>query len=467
MLQHKTMYFRFIKISLLFCFLEFPFKGIRGANNSTACITNSGVTSEVTGVDSEKCFIYIAAVNNRKQKMIDTIRLNLLDCQISDSTPLTIQPCSYTHSDQKDIASYDLFVDTAGEVVTGQKAFYNSKYFNLTILPKLNVWLPERDTNKINLLVPQRDKKGKLKSIQRIRPGHFDSEKFNSKIFLQFSFPRFKKETNFKELKQKELFDVLDFVSKELRDIGIKTNIYNSDLSRIDSFTNITTSEPFQAYTPVFTLLEATRKKAVEWNGQTYLWRSDEHQITCYDKIEEMRAKIKDENVLSRLTNNNVLRIENRWNTKRKIFSKLKFQNVYELLDNYDTLKTEFKNDIESTIFRYKENQIEWLTGKQINQALQTFCNSGRRYWFREFMVFTGYLSLTKLTTPEIILKAIDELNIQGSESKVRVIKHRIKKNFYEAKLGSNFADLNYLINRKSNKELYEELRTKFLKKVA
>jgi len=314
------------------------------------------------------------------------------------------------------------------------------------------------------LLIPKKDKKGKVKSIERIRPGNFESENFNSKIFVQFSFPKYKKETNIQALKKSELYDVLDYVNKELKDIGIKSNIYDSETSRIDCFTNINTVEKFPAYAPLFSLLNATRKKAVDWNGSTFLWKSGEHQITCYDKIEEIKAKNKNENVLKSFSDKNILRIENRWITKRKIFSKLQLKNVDELLQNYDHLRTAYIQDIEKTIFNYTDNQIEWLTGKQIKEALQVFCNSGRRYWFREFMVYTGYLTLTSLTSPEIILDAIDEIDIQGSESKVRVIKHRIKKNFNEVKFGKYLAELNFLKNKKSNKELYDELKNKFYK---
>lgn len=396
--------------------------------------------------------------------MIDTARLNLQDVTISENAKLIIQPCTYEHGDQSKISNYDLFVDEGGEIVTGSRAYFNHKFFNLTILPKVQVDQPEIEKNKLNLLVPKKDKRGKVKSIELIKPGKFQPENFNSKIFVQFSFPRFKKETNFNPLKKNEMYDVLDFLSKELKQIGINCNIYESDLSRLDTFVNINTDENFQAYTPVFSLLEATRKKAIDWNGSTYLWKSGEHQITCYDKIEEIKSKIKDEKIKNKFANKNVLRIENRWTTKRKIFSKLKLKNIDELLSNYDYLRSEFINDIEKTIFKYKENQIEWITGKEIKTALQNFYLSGSRYWFNNFMKYAGYLALTQLTNPEIIIQAIDELEINGSESRVRVIKHRIKNQFRQAKIGTMLSQMNFLINRKSNKELYEEIKTKFYK---
>lgn len=396
--------------------------------------------------------------------MIDTVRLNLQDVTLSDKVPLIIQPCKYDHSDQTSIANYELFVDECGEIVSGQKAYYNHKYFNLTILPKIQVDNPQIEKNKINLLYPKKDKKGKVRSIERIKPGVIEPENFNSKIFVQFSFPRFKKETNFNPIKKTEMYNVLDYLSKELKQIGVKTNIYDSELSRLDTFTNIKTNESFQAYTPLFSLLEAQRKKSVEWNGSTFLWKSDEHQITCYDKIEEMKSKIKNDSVLNRFNNRNVMRIENRWSTKRKIFSKLGFKSIDTLLTNYDLMRSEYINDIEKSIFKYKENDIEWLTGKEIKNAIQNFYNSGSRYWFNNFMKYTGYLTLIKLTSPEIIIEAIEELNIQGSESKVRVIKHRIKNSFKSADFGKMLTEMNFLVNRKSNKELYEEIKTKFYK---
>lgn len=396
--------------------------------------------------------------------MIDTVKLNLQEVTIKDNASLIIQPALYEHSDNTKLSDYDLFVDESGEIVKGSKAFYNHKFFNLTVLPSYTAELSEKNTNKLNLLVPQKNKRSKVKSIKAIKPGYFSPEKFNSKFFVQFSFPRWKKETNIEPIKKNEMYDVLDYLSKELKNIGVHCNIYESDVSRIDCFTNIETIEKFQAYTPIFNLLNAQRKKAIDWNGETFLWRSGEHQITCYDKVNEVLSKHKKENLGNLFKDKNILRIENRYTTKRKLFSRLQLKNIDELLSNYDYLRKTFKQDISKTIFRYEDNKIEWLTGKQIKEALQAFCNSGKRYWFREFMVYTGYLTLTNLTNPEIILSAIDEIDIKGSDSKVRVIKHRIKKNFMDIKQGKLLSELNFLNNKKTNKELYQEIKSKFLK---
>ena len=290
------------------------------------------------------------------------------------------------------------------------------------------------------------------------------AEQFNTKIFLQFSFPKYKKATNFQPLKKSEHFDVLDYIQKELKDIGINCNVYESDISRLDNFTNIYTDEKFFSYTSLLELLQASRKKSIEWNGETYLWKSAEHQITIYDKIQELISKIKLENLSKKIVNSNVMRIENRFTTGRRVFNKLGFKNVFDLMQNFDTARQVHKQDIEQTIFKYEDNKIELLTSESLIESLQNFYNTSRRYWFRDFMVYSGYLSLIKLTSPEMILNAIDKIEMNGSTSKIRVLKHRLKKYFESAKLGSALMESNFLNSTKSNKQLYEEIKNKFLR---
>ncbi|WP_289460293.1 hypothetical protein, partial [Klebsiella pneumoniae] len=69
------------------------------------------------------------------------------------------------------------------------------------------------------------------------------------------------------------------------------------------------------------------------------------------------------------------------------------------LYDDYSELKKVFNSDISKSIFKYEQSDIELLTGESIKQELQNFYNGGKRYWFRNFLVFTGYLSLIKLSS--------------------------------------------------------------------
>ena len=57
--------------------------------------------------------------------MVDTLRLNLIDCEIKRSCPLQVQPGIIDHSTGEIINEFDLFINSHGEIVRGNKAFLN------------------------------------------------------------------------------------------------------------------------------------------------------------------------------------------------------------------------------------------------------------------------------------------------------------------------------------------------------
>ena len=69
--------------------------------------------------------------------MIDTIKLNLEDCEINSKAQIVIEPSPYIHDSQQRFINYDLFLDNStGEIVQGKKAYLNTDKFNITIKPK-------------------------------------------------------------------------------------------------------------------------------------------------------------------------------------------------------------------------------------------------------------------------------------------------------------------------------------------
>jgi hypothetical protein len=196
--------------------------------------------------------------------MIDTLRLNLIDCEIKRSCPLTIQTGLKDYSTGKLYNENDLFIDASGMIIRGAKAYLNDDKFNLTIQPTI-----ESERNDFN------QNKLKIKRFHRIdeniQPDLYDWEEDDEVkgIFLQTSLPRLLNEHNLKTLSFDEQKKALKILEDRLRIKGIKTNIENAKLSRLDTFTNIKTEFPFHNYSDLFSLMECSRMKSVGY-GQEY-----------------------------------------------------------------------------------------------------------------------------------------------------------------------------------------------------
>jgi hypothetical protein len=191
------------------------------------------------------------------------------------------------HDSQQAYIDYDLFVDNAGEIVTGKKAYYNSDKFNVTISPKYSLKQDEVDKN-----FSTKSYLGDM-VVENLHKVTVPEEKFNAGIFVQTSLPRYFHENNFKSLTIPEEKKVLNQLEKDLAGIGIKTNIWESNISRVDAFTNLYTEENFNSYSNLFSIIQGTRLQNYTYNGETYLWKNGERQITVYDKVKDLKAKTK------------------------------------------------------------------------------------------------------------------------------------------------------------------------------
>ncbi|HES59161.1 MAG TPA: hypothetical protein ENO18_01910, partial [Caldithrix sp.] len=345
--------------------------------------------------------------------MIDTLRLILTDYTISKHTKLLVQPSIYDHSDGMKLSNYDLFVDeSTGEVVTGMKAYYNGEKINLTIKPSYSI-----KSDKVD-----KEVKLKRKSYDVVFRVKENEQAWNSPAYVQISVPRYKNPSNFYSLKTKDELKIIEQLGEDLKNIGIKTNIFNSNISRLDTFTNLETDEKFYQYKNIFDIINLSRKKAIDWNGSTFLWKNNQSQITVYDKIEEMNFKLKDKFERQKYPAN-VMRIENRNLTKKKILNNLGVVNVDQIFLAYDELKKNHKETINKNIFRYEPKDLEVIQGESLAGELMRFYRSGNRFWFQKFLTANGLKRLLTITSIDTIKKIIDEMEINGSESRKRVIR--------------------------------------------
>ena len=409
--------------------------------------------------------------------MIDTLRLNLSDCTISSHTPLTIERASYTHDDQQIYGEYELFVDNKGEIVKGKKAYFNSDKFNITIKPKYSVKSEEQ--NKTLLVTGPwkvRQDKESIPGVsldyvtrdEKIQHIFLPEEAFNSGIFVQTSLPRYFNSTNFQSLTQSEEKKAIKQLEKDLSNIGIKCNIWDSTLSRIDTFTNIFTDETFFSYANLFEALQASRMERYEFAGTTFLYKNGERQICIYDKILEMISKLKDKTAYGFLPQR-TMRIETRYVKRRKIQSALTFKSLTRLYKDYDYLKENHKKEIETTIFKHDVTEVEKLTGNYITDRMEFWYNRGFRYWMNKYFFAEGVASLLRLSDLDTIMESVTKM-IDKDETRPEATKRKIK-----SRLKNKIEELNFLINSgkfnplvtKTNSQLYEEIKTKFYKLVA
>ena len=392
--------------------------------------------------------------------MIDTIRLNLIDCEIKKSCPLTVQPGNLDYSTGKIMNESDLFIDSTGKIVTGSKAYLNHDKFNLTIQPSIESELNDFNRSKLKIK--------RFKRIdEKIQKDIFDynTDEEVKGIFLQTSLPRLLSETNLKTLSFDEQKTALKILESELKKYGIKTNIFDANLSRVDTFTNLKTDYSFFAYSNLFNLMECSRMKSVGYADESYLWKNGNQQLAIYDKVLELKVKRPE---LKFQSNKNIMRIENRLLKKRAIDTRLHLIKLDDLYKNYNDVKEYHKKEITKRLFKYDLDEIELMTEIDLKQKFIYAKEIYGKKWFDKYCFNFGLFSVSKIADINFLGNVIAELD-NITENNIRVKKHRILKKINDSKFyfgkGGIFSD--ETINFKSNVELYNELKTKFYKEVA
>jgi hypothetical protein len=392
--------------------------------------------------------------------MIDTCKVYLSpDTEFSQSNFLTIQPCSYYYKDDKEINNATLFVDTGGNIVEGSKAYYNDKQIQFDInhsfenlLPKRKETLKEFNVKKYlgsyytGEEIFQKNINVNLKSEQL----------YNSAYGLKFSLPKYYDgENNFNALSDKKIKKCFNDIENKLYKLGIKTNLKEATLSRLDCFQNIITDENYHAYTPIFSLMKLSRKKNFEYAGTTFLWRNGSHQITIYEKIEEMMNRSKDKTQFGLLPPQ-VMRIENRLMNKRKINDSLKLLTVNDLVRNLPAIRDNYRDLINKNVFRYEPDEIEIMTKKDIIGRMESFKANGNKRWFYDFVFYHGIHYISTIIDFETLVRALEEV-VEN-----RMKKSRILKKIEDSRLNNKFVSKS--TSGKTYATLYNELKNKFLK---
>lgn len=267
-------------------------------------------------------------MSNSSKVSVDTVLLTLQDYTISSSFNIDIQPAIIRQgSETKD---FKLFETEEGNEYRGSKGFANHNHFNVNIRPYTN---PD-----IRVL-----------------------KKKDCYVTVQASLPRIVNGfSNREPIDKYELSSSLKYIENGLKDIGIKTNIEESKISRIDIFRNAYLEKKFIDYRETIKKAMHFKKglKTTDYNFETLQWANGSRKYVAYDKIAEENAK----GQISKNKNSNILRFESRLQKPKVIENALGFNNTKYLSENIDTIEDFYRIDLEK---KFKYDEIERLKSIQ------------------------------------------------------------------------------------------------------
>ena len=342
--------------------------------------------------------------------MIDTLKVFIQDFTVKPDSKIVIQPSPYILGSGELTSDHPL-IESEGVSVGGSKAYLNTDKFNLTIHDK-------------------------------------------SRAFLQCSLPKVIAGDNYKSLNKAEAEKAINSVGQELWESGFHTDINKGNISRIDTFRNVITEEPYLQYADLFRILRGKRKLKRDY-GSTFLWHNTQEQLTIYDKIAEMKIKKVD----TRNYPINTMRFEHRLLNKRKAAKVLGFSAVEAIPDNWQVIKDKTRQAWGRDLFSFTIQDIEVMACEEIEKIYRYARRTSKRYLNKFFSLLGAYyLSAIK---PETLREMIDRCESGESYGTRKVKVHRALKKFTELE-----REVKLILPNQNGKRLsdyYTELKDKVL----
>ena len=280
---------------------------------------------------------------------VDTLHLHCKQWKVLPSAQIEVQPAPFEVGTGKPIEERpdcELF-----NGVRGVKAFANRPLWNLTIRPY-------RGT--VNAFVAL--------SVPKVHTGG---------------------RNNYSPVPPEGYSAVLGLVESELFAAGFDCDIQSANLSRVDVFRNIATTEPFEAYGQVFGLMNAKRMHLRQF-GSTFLWANKQHALTTYNKREELEAAgVSIEGVPA-----NAVRFEYRVLTGRKCEAAIPFRTAGELLGGLDVLGALYRNAWASQAFALEVADVESYAKEQALQEMRFYRAQFGRMWVAKHLHAMGALQV-------------------------------------------------------------------------
>lgn len=295
--------------------------------------------------------------------MLDTLKLSLSSFSVKPENKLMIQPASYLESTGRAVGEYPLYYGSRG-MVYGSKAYLNSTTFN------------------------------------------FDIKPVNNKIYalLHFSVPKVHNGDNYYSVGLGGTQAVLSKVQEELLEAGIETDIEQASLSRVDTFNTLITEEPFDSYSPIFSILKASRQQRREY-GSTFLWHNTQQELCIYDKNKEAEIR----GVAPGAYPAQSMRFEYRLLNKRKIEAIYGFSTVRELPARWSFMREQYSR-VWKKLFSLEVGEFEVLASKQVEAELRYFREHYGRQYLDTYLKAVGASLFSTRASIEVLKLALSSL---------------------------------------------------------
>ncbi len=351
--------------------------------------------------------------------MLDTLKLSLTDYSVNDSCALIVQPSAIDMRTGEALSNHPLWRQ-GSQIVEGAKAYFNDERFNVSIVP-----ISHQEPDAMSCTV-------------------------------QFSVPKVANGSNYHPLQPREAREAVQQVERDLKRIGICTNIESARVSRLDTFKNVVAEEPFACYHPMFSLLSGRRMQKRDY-GTTFLWHNTRQEICIYDKLEEM-AHLKAD--VRRLPANTI-RFEHRLLKSSKVTETLGgIRTVHDLFAGYDVLPRVFEKTMRESVFRYEVAEVEAIITSELQRDMAHFRDHAGRNWVQQYLKAFGLFHLLQRTEIETVRRIVDELSDDRTKA------WRVHKEL--DKLRIDAASLRVVgRSRRTVGALYRELRGQVLDELA
>lgn len=342
--------------------------------------------------------------------MLDTIKFRIDETPIIDVSKAKNLKINRTFDlETGEYQEYPLAKLTNGDVLSGTKAFYNSDICNLDLTGFGN--------------------------------------------FVRFSIPKVYNKDNLYPVGKESTKIVFKIVRKHLLENGISIPSLNSDVaivSRIDLFNNALTVYPFDAYRQVFEVLAGKRVTKRDY-GTTFNYGNKQRQLTCYDKVEEMKIANKDTGELG-----NILRGEYKLLTGKAVKSHSRLTTGNNIIKHWDTCKDVYKRGLEGLLLTYEDIQeAKSYAGHLELERLKSFAEKGGHF-VNNYLKVVGIVNMLELFG--------GWQGIEGALNKVMKNKQSLSNQM--KKLRGAYLNHSDILDKNKQipvSELYQELKTKWL----
>jgi hypothetical protein len=344
--------------------------------------------------------------------MLDTIKIRLCDFDVSTGADLTVVNPTTDFATGECSASYPLFrADSVA--VRGSKAFHNGDDFNLTI-----------------------------QNVAKHNPESVE-------CFVQFSAPKVVNGDNFNLSDGVTTVKAFKAIEHRLNDIGIKTNVTNAFISRLDTAKNIETDEPTANYFEVLAMLQGKRMAKRDY-GTTYLWGNKSHEICAYDKLAEMAArKVSTDNIAQ------TLRLEWRLLKAAKFQAATGMRTVKDVLSDYQHIEKCYRDSMGKQLFSATVPEFERLRASDIERQMKLFQERGGNSWWRDWVMASALKGM--LPDFDTIVNAAIKVSTNRMQT------HRIRKDLQAARMDALALIESENPDRQNLSQLYSELQAKAL----